>query len=162
MDPITPCRRASGGDAGALLSCTGFPGWGGVHLIVPSRGHPAGLALRLQLPDRPAGLLLPALLRQHRDLEPLDPDLRPWARPGDEAWPPAWRHRYLLVCPRRATLPLRISAWQRQGVAGAWIRCCGPLPLAGFRRRFLPAPDAPEARQEPRGHRGAGGALSWR
>jgi len=96
--------------SGALLSCLGFPGWGGLHLIVPSRGDPAAMALRLGLSAADsgngsadpwpgaAGLLLPALLRQHRDLEPLNPALWPWAREASLDWPREWRHRYLLVC----------------------------------------------------------------
>lgn len=142
--------RASGPVSGALLSCLGFPGWGGQHLIVPSQADPPGLAWRLQLchgdGDSPlaAGLLLPELLRRHLDLEPLHPGCWPWAGGGPETWPDAWPetlgHRYLLVCRWGAAQPLRISAWHRED-ARRWIQTCRPMPLKAFRQRFLEAPD---------------------
>ena len=125
--------------SGALLSCLGFPGWGGLHLVLPSRGDPPSLARRLQGCGQAmsAGQLLPALLRHHRDLEPLDPCHWPWAREPAMAWPQAWEHRYLLICRRGAVHPLRMSAWQRQRNTGDWVRLCGPVPLPCFRERFL-------------------------
>ncbi|WP_259724762.1 hypothetical protein [Synechococcus sp. CS-1332] len=142
---------ASGPGSSALLSCLGFPGWGGVHLILPNRGDPPALARRLHgcAPTMPAGHLLPALLRRHRDLEPLDPGHWPWAREAPMAWPQAWGHRYLLVCRWGAASPLRISAWQRQRGVGDWIRLCEPVPLPCFRERFLGAQEMTRATPSP-------------
>lgn len=147
-----PSDPYSGPASGALLSCLGFPGWGGLHLIVPSRGQPSALARRLQLCQRgdgaAGGQLLPALLRRHRDLEPLDPAHWPWAGDTARAWPRAWGHRYLLICRWGSATPLRIAAWQRQGEGqgqqGGWARLCAPVPLSCFSERFL----APRGGQE--------------
>ena len=142
---------APGPAPGALLSCLGFPGWGGLHLILPSHGEPPAMARRLHhslagqgVPDAnpchqsmPPGHLLPALLRRHRDLEPLDPGHWPWARKAAMAWPEAWGHRYLLVCRWGSANPLRISAWRRPRDTGDWVRLCEPVPLSCFRERFL-------------------------
>ncbi len=131
---------------GALLSCLGFPGWGALHLVVPSRGQPAALARRLELCRRDdgaaGGQLLPALLRRHRDLEPLDPARWPWAGESALAWPRAWGHRYLLICRWGSATPLRIAAWQRQ--EGDWARLCAAVPLSCFRERFLTPRDGQE------------------
>lgn len=142
---------ASGPGSGALLSCLGFPGWGGVHLILPSRGDPPALARRLHgcAQTMPAGHLLPALLRRHRDLEPLDPGHWPWAREAPMGWPQAWGHRYLLVCRWGAARPLRISAWQRQRGAWDWVRLCEPVTLPCFRERFLGAQEMTRATPSP-------------
>jgi hypothetical protein len=142
---------ASGPASGALLSCLGFPGWGGLHLVLPSQGDPPKLARRLHLclgeagaadhnawgPSSPAGLLLPTLLRRHRDLEPLDPDHWPWARGAAMAWPPTWGHRYLLICRWGAVHPLRLSAWRRHRESGDWVRLWEPVPLIGFLESVL-------------------------
>lgn len=142
---------APGTASGALLSCLGFPGWGGLHLVLPSRGDPPALARRLQLclaepgaPDHPggdqgisAGQLLPALLRRHRDLEPLDPGHWPWARDTTTVWPQAWGHRYLLICRWGAVQPLRLSAWRRHSASGDWVRLWDPVPLIDFQQRVL-------------------------
>jgi hypothetical protein len=133
---------------GALLSCLGFPGWGGLHLVIPSGGQPHALARRLQLCQGPdgakVGQLLPALLRRHRDLEPLDPARWPWARQNTLAWPRVWGHRYLLICRWGSATPLRIAAWRRQGQGrvqvGGWVRLCAPVPLSCFGERFLALP----------------------
>jgi hypothetical protein len=143
------------GPATALLSCLGFQGWGPLHLIVPTRGDPRGLAGRLPAAgveepqtvdaERPAGGWLAALLREQRDLEPLDPRHWPWAREGSgigsRPWPAGWGHRYLLVCRRGAGCPLRLSAWHRQG--DTWKRLCEPMAPASFRQRYLGTPPAP-------------------
>jgi hypothetical protein len=134
-----------------------------LHLILPSRGDPPALARRLQLSiagigspdDTPcgqamqAGHLLPALLRRHRDLEPLDPGDWPWARETAMAWPLAWGHRYLLVCRWGCAHPLRISAWRRQRETGDWVRLCEPIPLSCFRERFLGAQEMTRATPSP-------------
>jgi len=145
---------ASVPDSGALLSSLGFPGRGGLHLLVPTRGEPSDLARRLQLCRRgdgaPEGQLLPALLRRHRDLEPLDPARWPWAGALTTAWPRSWGHRYLLVCRWGSATPLRIAAWQRQGDDGGWERLWAPVPLPDFLERF-PDPAAQEmTRATPR------------
>jgi hypothetical protein len=149
-----PSDHDSGPASGALLSCLGFPGWGGLHLVVPSRGQPFALARRLRLCQRSEGAdggqLLPALLRLHRDLEPLNPAQWPWAGENATAWPRTWGHRYLLICRWGATTPLRIAAWQRQGDAGGWTRLCPPIPLSCFGERF-PAPPADGPGGEPGG-----------
>ncbi|MEA5411056.1 hypothetical protein VB737_04670 [Synechococcus sp. BA-120 BA3] len=136
-----PSDPYSGPASGALLSCLGFPGWGGLHLVVPSRGQPPALATRLELCQQgegtTGGQLLPALLRRHRDLEPLDPARWPWAGESAMAWPRSWGHRYLLICRWGSATPLRIAAWQRQGEEGGWVRLCGPVPLSCFSERFL-------------------------
>ena len=137
----------SHGAGGALLSCLGFPGWGTLHLIVPTRGDPSGLAGRLPLAgaaedgpaERPAGVWLAALLSTQGDLEPLAPCQWPWSRrgPGSQTgvWPSGWGHRYLLVCRWGDARPLRLSAWEWQ--EGTWRRLCSPVSPAGFRQRFL-------------------------
>ena len=150
------CPTDRSGSGSALLSCLGFPGWGALHLIVPSRGDPGGLAGRLPAagPENggdeeiPAGEWLPALLRKQSDLLPLDPRLWPWA--GQQAgapsrrWAAGWGHRYLLVCRWGSSRPLRLSAWRQR--AGEWQRLCGDLPPSSFRRRFLGvSPDASSA-----------------
>ena len=148
-----PSHHHSGPASGALLSCLGFPGWGGWHLVVPSRGQPSGLARRLRLCQRSAGAqlgqLLPALLR-HGDLEPLDPARWPWAGDPAQAWPRAWGHRYLLICCWGSATPLRIGAWKRQGDGGGWERLWAPVPVPDFLERF-PDPAAQEmTRATPR------------
>lgn len=141
----------SGPASGALLSCLGFPGWGGLHLILPSRGDPPALARRLDGCGQalPAGHLLPALLRRHRDLEPLDPGLWRWVREAPMGCPQAWGHRYLLVCRWGAANPLRISAWGRRRGTGDWLRLCEPIPLACFRERFLSDQETTRATPSP-------------
>lgn len=135
--------------SGALLSCLGFPGWGGLHLVLPSQGDPPDLARRLQhCQGIPAGQLLPALLRRHRDLEPLHPDHWPWARGAAMAWPTAWGHRYLLICRWGAVHPLRLSAWQHRG-SGDWVRLCEPIPLPCFRERFAATQEMTRATPNP-------------
>ncbi len=147
-----PSDPYSGPASGALLSCLGFPSWGGLHLVVPSRGQPPALARRLELCQRDdgavGGQLLPALLRRHRDLEPLDPARWPWAGESAMAWPRAWGHRYLLICRWGSATPLRIAAWRRQGEGqgqqGGWARLCAPVPLSSFGERFLAPRDGQE------------------
>lgn len=154
-----PSDPYAGPASGALLSCLGFPGWGGLHLVVPSRGQPAALARRLELCRRgdgaEGGQLLPALLRRHRDLEPLDPAHWPWAGESAMAWPRAWGHRYLLICRWGSATPLRIAAWQRQGDGqgqqGGWARLCAPVPLSCFRERFPDPPATGAERSGPPG-----------
>jgi hypothetical protein len=84
---------------------------------------------------------LPALLRRHRDLEPLDPARWPWHGETAMAWPRTWGHRYLLICRWGSATPLRIAAWKRQGEGpgqqGGWARLCAPIPLCCFSERFL-------------------------
>ncbi|MBW4529278.1 MAG: hypothetical protein KME02_01190 [Aphanothece saxicola GSE-SYN-MK-01-06B] len=155
-------RMAPGTASGALLSCLGFPGWGGLHLVLPSRGDPSALARRLQLSlaepgatDQnawgqgiPAGQVLPALLRRHRDLEPLHPDHWPWARGTAMAWPPNWGHRYLLICRWGAVDSLRLSAWRHRG-SGGWVRLCEPIPLPCFQERFAGNQEMTKATPSP-------------
>jgi hypothetical protein len=130
----------------ALLSCLGFPGWGPLHLILPSQGHPRGVAGRLKMAlrdgDRSAvGNLLPALLRRQTDIEPLlllpcrpvgprHPDDGPWAARDHPAY------RYLLVCRYGAAVPVRIKAFCWQAQRSTWSGLCTTLPLADFVQRF--------------------------
>jgi hypothetical protein len=120
---------------GAVFSFLGFPGWAPLHLWLPDDGDPAAAALVLSAAaadSRAAAVgavgLLGGFLRCVHQGEPV-------ASPVLCA---GCVYRYLIVYRQSGAWPLRISAWRREQHGPGWRRCCEPMPLESFLRRFRP------------------------
>lgn len=120
----------------AVYSFCGFPDAPLLHLTLPHDGYPTGAARRFAeaLRHRADGVsFLAAFLHSQSEAVVLTSVA--------EAADADYRYRVRFLPPEA----IDVTCWRRLPTCGSWIPRCGPLPLAAFIQRFLPAETKPGA-----------------
>lgn len=116
----------------AVYTFTGFPDTPPRHLYLHHDGYPTGAAWRfaIALRDHPAATsFLSAFLNSQPGAEPLD---------APEQVADA-EYRYVVQWRPGDAPALQVQYWRRPPGSAGWIHRCGPMALAAFIQRFLPA-----------------------